>query len=86
MNDKEKQAIETIKDRLFHYKLNKKMGLLDKMTEQGRNECEVLEIVLNIIEKQNNIINKMAEQLTTPIHSKEWVIEYYTKKAETEEK
>lgn len=31
------------------------------------------------------IIDKMAEQLTTPIHSKEWVIEYYRKEVEKEE-
>ena len=29
------------------------------------------------IEKQSKIINIMAEQLTTDIHSKEWVIDYY---------
>ena len=34
------------------------------------------------LEKKDKIINKMAEQLTSPIHSKEWVIEYYTKEAE----
>ena len=34
------------------------------------------------IKKKNKIIDLMAEQLTTPIHSKEWVIEYYTKKVE----
>ena len=38
------------------------------------------------LEKKDMIIALMAEQLTTPIHSKEWVIEYYTKKVETEEK
>lgn len=34
--------------------------------------------------KKDKIIALMAEQLTTPIHSKEWVIEYYTKKVEEE--
>ena len=34
------------------------------------------------IEKKDKIIDEMAKQLTTPIHSKEWVIEYYTKKVE----
>ena len=32
------------------------------------------------------MIDLMAEQLTTPIHSKEWVKEYYENKVETEEK
>ena len=34
------------------------------------------------IEKKDKMIDLMAEQLTTPIHSKEWVIEYYTKEVE----
>ena len=34
------------------------------------------------IEKQDKIIELMAEQLTTPIHSKEWVIDYYKKEIE----
>ena len=52
-------------------------------------EVEVFEKLLkdykyknNLIEKQQTIIDLMAEQLTTPIHSKEWVIEYYIKKVE----
>ena len=51
-------------------------------------EVEVFEKLLkdykyknNLIEKQDKIIDEMAEQLTTPIHSKEWVIEHYTKEA-----
>ena len=34
------------------------------------------------LEKKNKIINLMAEQLTTPIHSKEWVIDYYKREIE----
>lgn len=34
------------------------------------------------IEKQDKIINLMAEQLTTPVHSKEWVIEHFNQKIE----
>lgn len=36
------------------------------------------------IEKKDKIINLMAEQLTTPVHSKEWVIDYYKNKVEKE--
>lgn len=32
--------------------------------------------------KKDLIINKMAEQLTTPYHSKEWVIDYYKREIE----
>lgn len=34
------------------------------------------------LENKDRIINLMAEQLTTPIHSKEWIIEHYRKLAE----
>ena len=36
------------------------------------------------VEKKDKIINKMAEQLTTPYHSKEDVIDYYKKEIENE--
>lgn len=34
------------------------------------------------LEKKDKIINLMAERLTTPINSKEWVIDYYKRKVE----
>lgn len=34
------------------------------------------------VEKKDKIIDKMAEQLTTPVHSKEWVIDYYKREIE----
>ena len=34
------------------------------------------------LEKKDKIINLMSKQLTSPIHSKKWVIEYYTKEVE----
>lgn len=33
-------------------------------------------------EKKDKIIDEMAEELTTPIHSKEWVKEYFERKVE----
>lgn len=33
--------------------------------------------LLLILGDRDRMINKMAEQLTTPIHDKEWVIKYY---------
>lgn len=38
--------------------------------------------ILDEIEKKDKIINLMAERLTTPINSKEWVIDYYKRKVE----
>lgn len=50
---------------------------------------EDLQTVLNLVnkqqaelEKKSKIIDKMAERLTTDIHSKEWVINYYERKVE----
>lgn len=38
---------------------------------------ETLKFYSEIITKKDKVINKMSEQLTTPIHSKEWVIKYF---------
>lgn len=33
--------------------------------------------LLDMVKQKDKEIDKMAEQLTTPIHSKEWVIKYF---------
>ena len=43
---------------------------------------ECAETILSELDKLNGIINLMAEQLTTPVHSKKWVIDYFTNKYE----
>lgn len=43
-------------------------------------KTEIIETVLAELEKQSKIINLMAEQLRTPVNSKEWVIDYYERK------
>lgn len=40
-----------------------------------------LKNVLSMLEEKEKINDLMAEQLTTPIHNKEWVKEYYERKA-----
>lgn len=47
-------------------------------------EIRANKTLLNLIETQKAIINLMAEQLTSPINDKKWVIEYYTKLVEEE--
>lgn len=32
-----------------------------------------------IVEKKDKLIDRMAEELTTPLHSKEWIIDYFSK-------
>ena len=35
--------------------------------------------LLDLLKEKENIIDAMAEQLTTPIHNKEWVIKHFEK-------
>lgn len=41
---------------------------------------KVLGELIEELEQKDKIIDLMSEQLTTPIHNKEWVKEYYEKK------
>lgn len=43
---------------------------------------KAIEVVLSELDKKENTINLMAEQLTTPVHNKKWVIDYFTNKVE----
>lgn len=36
--------------------------------------------LLDLYNKEKAIVDLMAEQLTTPVHNKEWVINYFEKK------
>ena len=45
-------------------------------------ELSSIETLLIAYEKQNKIIDLMAEDLKTPVNSKEWIIEYYKKRCE----
>lgn len=57
----------------------------DKQIEQYQNMLATNDM-LHVLEceKKDKIIDLMSEQLTTPIHSKEWVKEYYERKVENE--
>ena len=48
-----KEAVETLENKVFNYRLNKEMGIVDKMTEQGRKEGEALETILAELEKKD---------------------------------
>lgn len=60
--------------------LKKELKEKDKQIEKYQNML-VTNDMLHIKESQekDKIIDLMSEQLTTPIHSKEWVKEYYKK-------
>lgn len=61
--------------------LKKELKKKDKQIEKYQNIL-VTNDLLHIKESQNKdkIIDLMSEQLTTPIHSKEWVKEYYERR------
>ena len=54
----------------------------DKQIEEYQNMLATNDM-LHVIECENKdkIIDLMAEQLTTPIHDKEWIKKYYENKA-----
>ena len=96
-SEKEKKAIEILNQfregRLERDKLEIrahggfKIGEIYKMLELNPAIYTVLNLVETQkveIEKKEKAMNLMAEQLTTPINDKKWVIEYYTKLAEEE--
>lgn len=84
MTNEEKKAIETLRsDLAFSKSLRKRFR--DEQQEKD------YETILNLLEKQDNRIKKlesdkeikdktiklMSEHLTTPVHDKKWVIEYF---------
>lgn len=55
-----------------------------KLKEEYDRDTHILQNQLDLANAKNiekdKIIDFMAEQLTTPIHSKEWVKEYYKRR------
>lgn len=41
---------------------------------------ETLKFYIDLYNKEKAIVDLMAEQLTTPVHNKEWVINYFEEK------
>ena len=65
-----KETADDLINHIYHYKIKNNNGL----------DLDVVE--LKYYKKLVKIINLMAEQLTTPVHSKKWVIDYFTNKVE----
>ena len=89
MTDEEKRAINRIYD-VTHQVNGSHVNYIDInniCTEENELDscegfCKATDIVLNLIKKQSKMIDLMAEQLTSPINDKEWVIKFYEKEAE----
>ena len=57
----------------------------DEELELYQNRVKQFNTVLFMLEEKDEIIDLMSEQLTIPIHSKEWVKEYYERKVKEKE-
>lgn len=79
MNEEEKKKLRDINFKVINC-LDKLKGLIER--DEIIYLFKILEKQQAEIEKKDKIINKMAEQLTTPIHSKEWVKNYYEREIE----
>ena len=61
--------------------------VIEELNQKDKAEADLYEAnhritdLLLILGDRDRMINKMAEQLTTPIHDKEWVIKYYEKES-----
>ena len=81
---------ETVNDEEFVYKnINTVLNLIEKQQkeiEKNKNFIDFLQSndvkKLGEIIKKDKIIDLMAEQLTTPVNSKEWIKKYYERRAE----
>lgn len=89
MTNEEKKAVETIKDlkeiKWYEHAFDKGTEILSEEEKQD------IDVILNLLDKQDNRIKElesdkeikdktiklMSEHLTTPIHSKKDVIEYF---------
>ena len=81
MNDED--LIEFWKKELYMYEYTKDLDLsMGNYFGQFEEKINTISGMLNLIEKRDKVINLMAEQLTTPVHSKEGVIDYYKREIE----
>lgn len=54
----------------------------EELTGEAKRLFEAIMKIADDRDKAYRIIDKMAEQLTTPIHSKEWVIKHFEEEEE----
>lgn len=77
MTKEQEKSLEKIKRQILLEEGRKNIGIPVFISD--------LKNVLTLIEERDKQIDLMSEQLTTPICSKEWVKEYYEKKAKETE-
>lgn len=75
--DKYTKAFETVLNLI-----EKKNLEITSLQMEHNHDLKMIDEVKGEAVKLYKMIDLMAEQLTTPIHSKEWVINYYKKEIE----
>lgn len=82
LNEIKSEQLEGNAKRLFEA-IMKIADERDKIKQEYDRDTHILQNQLDLANAKNiekdKIIDLMSEQLTTPIHSKEWVKEYYKK-------
>ena len=75
----EEEDIKTLRQLIREYERKPKTQIefFIKLYEE-----RAIKNLLMFYEKQNQMIDLMAEDLKTPINSKEWIIEYYKRRCE----
>ena len=87
MTKEQEEAIEYLKKHIKYFEEQIKFieatdcDYYDEELELYKNRIRQFNIVLSMLEEKDKIIDLMAEQLTTPIHGKEWIKKYYENKA-----
>lgn len=73
MTKEQEESIEKIKRQILIEECGKNIGMPVLISD--------LKNVLAMLKEKDKMIDLMSEQLTTPMHDKEWVKEYFENKA-----
>jgi hypothetical protein len=87
MTKEQEEAIEYLKKHIKYFEEQIKFieatdcDYYDEELELYQNRVKQFNMVLSMLKEKEKQIDLMAEQLTTPIHDKKWVKEYFENKA-----
>lgn len=82
MTKEQEKAIEILEKIDVKFFISGMAEQKDYIIDKADEVNVAIEIVLSMIEEKDKIIDLMSEQLTTPMHDKEWVKEYFENKAD----
>lgn len=73
MTKKQEESLEKLKRQILIEECGKNIGMPVLISD--------LKNVLSMLKEKDKIIDLMSEQLTTPVHNKEYVKQYFKNKA-----